>query len=425
MHSLRNLTKFAIVGNSNKPDISDLPKTLIDELTESKEYCILHPDRLEAIKNDHVDCLMRTNPALSDDVLVKAAKYGSIKTVKHLRSLNFPWNKQVCNYAVEYGYFDILKYAVENGCPLDAYVCVKAIRHDDHLDCFKYLIEKGCPLDEDVTDAAVEYGKIDFLKYAVENGCPLAEDACCNAAHYGYLDCLTYVHENGALLGITACINAVIHGHLDCLKYLHVNGCRWDETVCVEAVRYGHLDCLKYLHVNGCPWNENVTFMAAATNNIDCLRYALENGCSWKEIVCVSAVMRGYLDCLKYLHENGCIFGEDVPVGRLKEAPKGGYLKYTIGNGWMDAVLVYAAAYGHLNCLKYLHENGCKFTKKVFDQVSVIWKPTDMPDIKARQLDCLKYAVEKGCPCTRQVYIRAIDLDRPRFAKYIRQNMAE
>ena len=41
----------------------------------------------------------------------------------------------------------------------------------------------------------------------------------------------------------------------------------------------------------------------------------------------------GHLECLKYAHENGCPWD------------------------WID--LFYAAQSGHLECLKYAHENGC------------------------------------------------------------------
>jgi hypothetical protein len=39
------------------------------------------------------------------------------------------------------------------------------------------------------------------------------------------------------------------------------------------------------------------------------------------------------LECIKYLHENGC--------------------------PWSEKTCDWAAKSGHLECLKYLHENGC------------------------------------------------------------------
>ena len=43
----------------------------------------------------------------------------------------------------------------------------------------------------------------------------------------------------------------------------------------------------------------------------------------------------GHLDCLKYTHENGCL--------------------------WNKSTCMKAAEYGYIDCLKYAHDNGCKY----------------------------------------------------------------
>jgi hypothetical protein len=57
------------------------------------------------------------------------------------------------------------------------------------------------------------------LKYAHENGCPLDSDTCRNAAERGQLDCLKYAHENGFKWDEDTCSFAAKNGHLSCLKY--------------------------------------------------------------------------------------------------------------------------------------------------------------------------------------------------------------
>jgi hypothetical protein len=47
----------------------------------------------------------------------------------------------------------------------------------------------------------------------------------------------------------------------------------------------------------------------------------------------VCAAKNGHFDCLKYAHENGC--------------------------KWDEWTCKYAAGNGHFDCLKYAHENGC------------------------------------------------------------------
>lgn len=36
-----------------------------------------------------------------------------------------------------------------------------------------------------------------------------------------------------------------------------------------------------------------------------------ENGCTWNKYICFSAIMGGHMDILKYLHENGCNFNSN------------------------------------------------------------------------------------------------------------------
>lgn len=76
---------------------------------------------------------------------------------------------------------------------------------------------------------------------------------------------------------------------------------------------------------------------------------------------CKLAAENGHLNCLKYAHENGCPWDS-----------------YTCSN---------AAENGHLDCLKYAHENGCPWTKF-----------TCLLAAENGHFDCLKYAHENGCP---------------------------
>ena len=68
----------------------------------------------------------------------------------------------------------------------------------------------------------------------------------------------------------------------------------------------------------------------------------------------------GYLECLKYVHENGC--------------------------SWDKSVAEAAAANGHLQCLRYLHANGCSWDKTVSEAA-----------MANGQLACLQYLHENGC----------------------------
>jgi len=43
---------------------------------------------------------------------------------------------------------------------------------------------------------AAKQGNLAMVKYCVDNGCPMDEEACIVAASEGHLDVLKYLHEN-------------------------------------------------------------------------------------------------------------------------------------------------------------------------------------------------------------------------------------
>ena len=87
-------------------------------------------------------------------------------------------------------------------------------------------------------------------------------------------------------------------------------------------------------------------------------------------------VMGGHLECLKYAHENGCC----LPVGQqCVNRP-------CIHTPWDENTCSGAACYGHLDCLKYAHENGCHWNNNTY-----------LCAAYNGHLDCLQYARDNGC----------------------------
>jgi hypothetical protein len=191
------------------------------------------------------------------------------------------------------------------------------------------------------------------VKYAHENGCPWGEETCLAAVEGGHLEVLQYLHENGCPWDLGRrgefggefhwCNVAARKGHLEVLKYLHENGCPWNESTCRRAaegspaVDGGNLEVLKYLHENGCPWDA-YTF-----------KHALEqNDCLWDDKTFAgfsAACEQGQLEMLKYAQES---------LGFKKLD------KFTCSDR--------ARVLGHLEVLKYLHENGCPLPRWAVDE---------------------------------------------------------
>jgi hypothetical protein len=84
---------------------------------------------------------------------------------------------------------------------------------------------KNCAWDSWTIDSAAYQGNLAMVKYCVDNGCPMDEHACLYAAEEGHLDVLKYLHENDCPWNRGACYWAHKKNHIDCLNYLIEQKC--------------------------------------------------------------------------------------------------------------------------------------------------------------------------------------------------------
>jgi len=77
------------------------------------------------------------------------------------------------------------------------------------------------------------------------------------------------------------------------------------------------------------------------------------------------AALDGDLALLISLHEQGC----------------------EMEMGWNEDTIAWTAYGGQIDCLQYLHENGCEWNEKTTNNAAV-----------SGNLDCLQYALINGCP---------------------------
>jgi hypothetical protein len=107
-----------------------------------------------------------------------------------------------------------------------------------------------------------------------------------------------------------------------------------------------------------------------------------------KEAILVyKAALAGHLECVKYLHENGC--------------------------PWDERTCTEAAQGGQLECLRYMHENGCPWDEDTCHAAA-----------EFGNLECLKYALENGCPCDDETCDAAAFRGHLECFKYLHENGA-
>jgi hypothetical protein len=108
---------------------------------------------------------------------------------------------------------------------IQKWFCVK-VALMNKLEYLVWLREvKNCDWDWRTINRAAYQGNLAIVKYCVENGCPMDEGACTCAAQYGHLDVLKYLHENDFPWSSLACYYAHRENQIDCLNYLIEQKC--------------------------------------------------------------------------------------------------------------------------------------------------------------------------------------------------------
>jgi len=242
----------------------------------------------------------------------------------------------------------------DKNCDGEKMFCYQVAR-TNKLELLKWAREeKKCDWGARTFSAAAERGNLEMVKYCVANGCPVNVLACAHAANYGHLECLKYLHEVAKAPWDSRTANwAASNGHLHILEYLVEREYdEYNEFACANAAGNGHLDCLKYLHEEAkAPWDWKTANRAASNGHLHILEYLVErkyDEFQYNEYVCVVAAEYGHLDCLKFLHETA-------------KAP------------WDEWAVRYAHEYHHPECLQYLLDNDCPLPEGLRYEYGVLY----------------------------------------------------
>jgi hypothetical protein len=161
---------------------------------------------------------------------------------------------------------------------------------------------------------------------------------------------------------------------------------------CFEVAKTNKLELLKWIREEKkCKWDGWTNTAAAEQGNLEMIKYCVANGCPVNGIACACAARSGHLECLKYLHEE------------VKAPWDSGTAAWAAGNGQLHILEYlfqrkynkydiyacnYAARKGHLDCLKYLHETA----KAPWDDTAVLYAHRN------NQSECLQYLLDNDCP---------------------------
>ena len=170
---------------------------------------------------------------------------------------------------------------------------------------------------------------------------------------------------------------------------------RWDETwFCSRVAKTNKLELLKWIREEKkCHWNKKTINMAARHGSLEIVKYCVANECPIDVFACADAAENGHLEILKYLHEEA-----KAPWGSYTAdcAASSGHLhilEYLVKRKYQyNQFNTYScqcvAEHGHLDCLKYLHETA----KAPWDEDAV------QGAHKNNHPECVQYLLDNNCP---------------------------
>jgi len=167
----------------------------------------------------------------------------------------------------------------------------------------------------------------------------------------------------------------------------------WNETYfCSEVAKTNKLELLRWIREEkGCEWDGRVFNEAISLGNLDMVKYCVANGFFVEEWACTCAAEYGHLECLKYLHEEArapwdwraaTMAASNGHLHILEYLVERKYDKFNSASCWV------AADTGHLDCLKFLRETA----KAPWDSTAAQGAHEN------NHPECLQYLLDNNCP---------------------------
>jgi hypothetical protein len=143
-----------------------------------------------------------------------------------------------------------------------------------------------------------------------------------------------------------------------------------------------------------CEWDEWTTSRAAEQGNLEMVKYCVANQCPVNGSACAYAAKSGHLECLKYLHEEAKApwdFFTAILAAKNGQLHILEYLVERKYDHFVERACENAAMHGYLDCLKYLHETA----KAPLNDLAVRgahWNNNP---------ECVQYLLDNDCPLPR------------------------
>jgi hypothetical protein len=166
-----------------------------------------------------------------------------------------------------------------------------------------------------------------------------------------------------------------------------VMGTSW---FCRQVAQTNKLELLKWAREEKkCKWGARTIYAAAWSGNLEMLKYCVAHRCPMG--ASAGAASQGHLECLKYLHEEVKAPWNSKTASWAAESGHLHILEYLVERKYdqfHEDACAYAAKCCHLDCLKYLHET----VKAPWDSRAV------RKAFRNANSECLDYLLDNNCP---------------------------
>ena len=168
-----------------------------------------------------------------------------------------------------------------------------------------------------------------------------------------------------------------------------------EQYFCLRVAETNKLELLKWAREEKkCKWDYRTIDAAAFQGNLEMVKYCGANECTIEVFACANAAENGHLEVLKYLHEEVKLPWDSWTATRAAQNGHLHILEYLVErkyDKYSELACADAAKFGHLDCLKYLHETA----KAPWDKYAV------RDAHKNNHSECLQYLLDNNCPLPR------------------------
>ena len=217
-----------------------------------------------------------------------------------------------------------------------------------------------------------ECGTWEMLRWALDEGCPWEPKASYEFAKKGDVEGLDGAHRYCRRKKWEFCAKfmweAAEHGHQNVVQWGVDHGFELSARMLSCAANHGQIDMMRFLFANDCPKSPEVCEWAASAGNLDALVLAFESGCPMEQGVCYMAALEGHGQVLDWAIRRRCPTHNSL----YTQAAAGGFphimdilMSYQIP--WSDRAGVYAVAGNHVNVLQWIKDKGLPFGMEHLD----------------------------------------------------------